>query len=88
MAFQEMIKVVKSTKGGNNFWGLGRWARWVMKINSKHRSRVVTVYGIGRFKAKGLGTVYQQILRYIQENNLDTNPRKMFKVNFHAALRV
>ena len=59
-----------------------------MTINSKHRTRVVAVYGIGRFKAKGLGTVYQQILQYTQENNLNTNPRKMFEVNFHDALRV
>ncbi len=88
MVFHDMIKVVKLTKGGNNFQGLGRWASCEMMINSKHRIRVVAVYGISRFKAKGIGTVYRKILRYIQENNLDTNLRKMFEVNFHTALRV
>ncbi len=62
MAFHEMIKLVKLMKGGNNFQGLGRWASWVMTINSKHRTRVVVFYGVGKFKVKGLGTVYQQII--------------------------
>ncbi len=88
LAFHKMIKVVKSTKGVNDFRGLGRWVSWVMTINSKHRTRVVAVYGVGKSKAKGLGTVYQQYLRYIQENNLNTSPRKIFEVDFHAALRL
>jgi hypothetical protein len=88
LAFHEMIKVVKSTKGGNDFRGLGRWASWVMTIDSKHRTRVVAVYGVGKSKVKGLGTVYQQHLQYIQEKNLNKRPRKMFEVDFPAVLRV
>ena len=29
---------------------------------------------------------YQQALRYIQDNNMDTNPRKLFMVDFLAVL--
>ncbi len=63
MEFHELIKVVKLTKGGKDFCGIGRWTNWVMTINLKHRTRVVAVYGVGKFKAKGLETVCQQYLR-------------------------
>ena len=58
MAFHEMIKLVKVTKGGNYFQGLGRWSIWVMTIDSKHRTRVVVLCDIIIFNVKGLEIVY------------------------------
>ena len=34
-----------------------------------------------------MGTIYQQQLRYIQDHDLDTNPRRMFREDFVAVLK-
>ena len=49
---------------------------------------MVVAYSSAKGKPQGLSTVYQQTLTYIQENNLDgLNPRRLFELDFHAALR-
>jgi len=50
--------------------GLGRWCSWQFFCNLKHVSRIVVAYRMCRSKAKGLHTIYQQQLRYIQAHNL------------------
>ena len=45
-------------------------------------------YSVGKSKPQGLKTVYQQQLNFIQSNNKDTNPRRMFETDFQACLRI
>ena len=59
---------------------------WKIYNYKGHSTRVAVAYAVGKSKPEGLSTVYQQEIRYIQENNLKTNPRRMFEVYFHAAL--
>ena len=58
-----------------------------ISVNAVNCTRIVAVYGTGRPKPKWLGTVHQQQVRYIQNNDMDTNPLHMFETDFHVALR-
>jgi hypothetical protein len=52
--------------------GLGRWCSWPFYCNPNHVSRIVVAYRTCQSKPKGLRTIYQQQLRYIQAHGLDT----------------
>jgi len=82
----ELNQVIKAT---NVDWrSLGRWCSVVVWISPTHKVRIVVAYSVGKSKPEGLLTVYQQTLTYIREHDLDTNPCRLFKVDFRAALRV
>ena len=74
-------------KSCSDFRHLGRWDSWLIYATPTHRTRVVTAYNVGRGSPKGVATVYQQTLRYIQNNDLDTTPRELFKIDFLAILQ-
>ena len=86
VAMFELIKCIKTSCV--DFRGLGRWTSWQLSIDPKHKTRVVVAYGIGKTKPEGLTTNYQQHLCYIQNHDMDTNPRQMFEEDLQATLRV
>jgi hypothetical protein len=61
--------------------GLGRWCSWPFSCNPKHVTRIVVAYRPCATKTKGLKTVYQQHLRYIQSKGLQTDPVELFNHN-------
>ena len=79
---KELSQYAKETE--QDFRGLGRWCSWVIYAHPSHKTRVVTAYNLGPATSNYLGTVYQQHLRYIQNNGLDTTPHKLFMTDFLA----
>ncbi|KAL3787600.1 hypothetical protein ACHAWO_005518, partial [Cyclotella atomus] len=67
VAMGETCQYAKVTKGANDPRNLGRFSSMVLSSHPDQRFRVVSAYNVGRPKPKGLKTVYQQTLRYIQE---------------------
>ena len=86
MAMFELIKCIKTSCA--DFRGLGRWTSWQLSIDPKHKTRVVIAYSIGKTKPEDLTANHQQALHYIQNNDMDTNPRQMFEEDLQATLRV
>ena len=58
--------------------GLGRWCSWQFFCNPNHVSRIVVAYRTCRAKPKGLRTIYQQQLRYIQAHGINCSPVELF----------
>jgi hypothetical protein len=75
----EICQYAKVTKGSNDHRKLGRWASMVFSSHPSQRFRLVSAYNVGKSKPEGLQTVYQQHIRYIQEEGLKTNPHRMMK---------
>ncbi len=65
-------------KPSNDFQGLGRWCSWPFYCNPTHTTRIVVTYRTGSGKPKGLRTVYQQQIRYMQLHNLKGLPQQLF----------
>jgi hypothetical protein len=65
-------------KASVNPRGLGRWCLWQFFCNPNHVSRIVVAYRTGHSKAKGLCTIYQQQLRYIQAHGINCSPVELF----------
>ena len=61
--------------------GLGRWSSWPFSCNPKHVTQVVIAYRPCTSKVKGLKTVCQQHLRYIQYKALKLNPVELFDLD-------
>jgi hypothetical protein len=59
--------------------GLGRWCSWPFSCNPCHTSRLVVAYRPCAAKVKGLKTIHQQQLRYIQNKGLNTTPLELFE---------
>ncbi len=57
---------------------LGRWGSWPFFCNPMHATRIEVAYWPCASKVKGLKTVYQQHLRYIQTKGLNFNPLELF----------
>jgi hypothetical protein len=60
---------------------LGRWCSWPFSCNPSHVTCIVVAYRPCASKVKGLKTVYQQHLRYIQSKGLKSNPVELFNLN-------
>jgi hypothetical protein len=58
--------------------GLGRWCSWQFFGNPNRVSRIVVAYKTCRAKPKGLRTIYQQQLRYIQAHGINCSPVELF----------
>lgn len=58
--------------------GLGRWCSWPFYANPNHVTRIVVAYRPCPSRSKGLKTVYQQHLRYMQRNGVSGTPIQMF----------
>jgi hypothetical protein len=65
-------------KPSNNFQGLGRWCLWLFYCNPTHSTRIVVAYRTGSGKSKGLHTIYQQQIWYMQLHNLKGCPQQLF----------
>ena len=71
---------------GTDFRGLGRWS-WMTLGSSSHRTRVLSVYCVGKRIVDGLGRVCQQHLRHIQTLSLRTLSYQLFKQDLVSQLR-
>ena len=58
--------------------GLGRWCSCQFFCNPNHLSKIVVAYRTCRLKVKGLRTIYQQQLRYIQAHGINCSPVELF----------
>ncbi len=58
--------------------GLGRWCSWLFYCNPTHVMRIVVAYCPCASNTKGLKTVYQQHMQYIQSRGLSSNPVNLF----------
>ena len=58
--------------------GLGRWCSWQFFCNPNRVSRIVVAYRTCHAKPKGLRTIYQQQLRYIQAHGINCSPVELF----------
>ena len=65
-------------KPSNDFRGLGRWCSWPIYCNPTHSTRIVVAYRTGSGKSKGLRTIYQQQIRYMQLHNITGTPQQLF----------
>ena len=65
-------------KPSNDFRGLGRWCSWPIYCNPTHSSRIVVAYWTGSSKLKGLHTIYQQQIWYMQLHNIMETPQQLF----------
>jgi hypothetical protein len=65
-------------KPSHDFRRLGRWCSWPIFCNPSHSTRIVVAYRTGSGKSKGLCTVYQQQLQYMQLQNITGTPQQLF----------
>jgi hypothetical protein len=77
IALGKVCQYVHKTKGGRDFRGLGRYDSFLLYANPGIKTRLACGYNVGGPKPKGLGTMYQQYLRYTQTHNLNVSPRKL-----------
>lgn len=84
---EEICQYVKKTKGANDWCNLGHWTSIVLQAASGLQTRIICAYNVGKTKPTGLRTVYQQLLKYIQDNDLDTNPQAMMRDDLIAQLK-
>ncbi len=70
-----------------NLRGLSRWCSWPFYCNPIHVTRIVVAYRPCNRRLKGLKTVYQQHLRYIQSRGLETDPAFLFDDNLSKQIR-
>ena len=76
MVVGETIQHAK--RSGKDPRDLGRWTWYLLEGEPNHRTRVITGYQPVKAKPKGLETVYQQHLHYIQHEGLHTTPWELF----------
>ncbi len=70
-------------KGHEDFRKLGRWCSYVFFATPHHRFRLVVAYNVGNGRPKGLKTIYQQQIRYIQNNGtIKCGPKALFRRDF------
>jgi hypothetical protein len=77
IAWGEVCQYVKISKGCNDHRELGRICSIVLQARGDHRTRLVVAYNVGKPKTKWLGSVYQQLLRYNQNNDIREAPRTL-----------
>jgi hypothetical protein len=82
---KDLISFTKETE--SDFRGLGRWCSWTLFASPNHKTRIVCAYNLGKRKSNHLGTIYQQHLRYIQLNNMDTMPYELFCTDFTTSTK-
>ena len=83
----ELISYYK--KGSNDFRNLGRWTSFLLQSVQGHRTRVVQAYAVRSQRSQEEGSVYQQHLRYLQNNGFDTvTPRALFESDLLWQLQV
>jgi hypothetical protein len=86
LILDELIPYAK--RGSTDPRKLGRFLSYVLEGRNGHRTRVVTVYAIGRNRSERLASYYQQQVRYIQLHNLRTTPWQLLEDDLLQQLRV
>ena len=76
---------VKDT--GTDHTHLGRWSWFCLEGEPGHSTRVITAYAPYGSNASGVLTYLKQAKRYIQNNNLNTTPKEMFREDLCAVLQ-
>jgi hypothetical protein len=75
---------------GNTSWGdfrgLGRWNSWIIQADPSHKTRMVVAYQVGQARQRGLHTIYQQDVHYIQTHGLNCTPRELFQADILSAI--
>jgi hypothetical protein len=69
-----------------NFRGLGRWSAWIIQADPSHRIRMVVAYQVGQARQRGLRTIYQQHMCYIQAHDLNCTPKELFQADILSAI--
>jgi hypothetical protein len=69
-----------------DFRGLRRWNSWIIQADPSHRTRLVVAYQVGQARQRGLRTIYQQHVRYIQAHGLTCTPRELFQEDILSAI--
>eukprot|EP00956_Cyclotella_meneghiniana_P038679 scaffold157988_cov45-Cyclotella_meneghiniana.AAC.2 len=78
LALGEIINYYKN--GSKDFRHLGRWTSFTLQSIQGHRTRIVQAYGVRANRSNILGSVYQQHVRYIQQNlNENVSPGQLFE---------
>ncbi len=67
--------------------GLGRWCSWPFSCNPKHVTWIVIADRPCARKTKGLKTVYQQHLRYIQSKGSQKDPVELFDLDLSKQIK-
>ncbi len=67
--------------------GLGQWCSWLFYCNPTHVTRIVVAYRPCASNTKGLKTVYQQHMQYIQLRGLSSNPVNLFNNNLSKQVK-
>ena len=67
---------------------LGRWCSTLFYADPNHKFRLVSTYNVGQQKPRGDSTIFQQQVRYIQNNDLSHTPSWLFVIDFVAQLQV
>jgi hypothetical protein len=76
-------------KGANDFRCLGRWASFLLQSVQGHRTRIVQAYAVRPQRSEQVGSVYQQHLRYLQNNGFnDVHPRDLFESDLLWQLQI
>jgi hypothetical protein len=68
--------------------GLGRWCSTLFYADPHHRFGLILAYNMGRQKPRGDNTIYQQQVRYIQNNDINLSPLHLFIVDFVAQIHI
>ena len=76
---------VKDT--GTDHTHLGQWSWYCLEGEPGHSTRVVTAYAPCGSNASGVSTYFKQAKRCIQNTNLNTTPKKMFREDLCAVLQ-
>jgi len=76
-------------KGANDFRRLGRWTSFLLQSVQGHRTRVVQAYAVRPQRSEQVGSVYQQHLRYLQNNGFNgVHPRDLFESDLLWQLQI
>jgi hypothetical protein len=67
--------------------GSGQWCSWSFYCNPIHVTRIVVAYQPSTRKVKGLKTVYQQQVRYIQSRGLQADPVTLLDSNLSKQIK-
>jgi hypothetical protein len=82
---QKFLQYAKTPS--SNPRGLGRWCSWPFSCNLKHVTLIVVAYRPCGRKTKGLKTVYQQHLRYIQSKGSQKDPVELFDLDLSKQIK-
>jgi hypothetical protein len=85
-ACMELVRYGKQK--GEDFCRLSQWCLTVFYADPGHCTCIISAYNVGRQTPRRDSMIYQQQLRNIQNQQLNTMPSSLFIINFIAQLQV